>query len=283
MIRPSELIINPDGTVFHLHCAPGDVAHTIILVGDPSRCDMVAQRFDSIELTRENREMRTITGLLRGKRISVVSTGIGCDNIDIVVTELDALFNVDFATREPKTTHTPLTLVRIGTSGAVNPSIQIGEVAMSVSSIGLDGLAYFYGGSESVRNLALEDRFIDATRLPSELARPYAVDSSADLVERFSDMARRCVTISASGFYAPQGRVVRLPLATADYIERIEAAGVDNFEMEGAAISLLGQMLGHHTITLCAIIAQRVAGDSKPDYRKIVEKLVDDCLVRLIF
>lgn len=282
MIQPSELIINPDGTVFHLHCAPGDVATTIILVGDPARCDMIASRFDAVELTRENREMRTITGTLRGQRLSVVSTGIGCDNIDIVVTELDALFNVDFATREPKSSHTALTLIRLGTSGAVNPDLQIGEVAMSTTSIGLDGLAYFYGGNERVRNIAAEQKFIDATRLPSELARPYAVDASSELIELFGDMARPCLTISANGFYAPQGRVVRLPLTTPDYIARIEAAGVDNFEMEGAAISLLGRLLGHRVITMCAIIAQRIAGDSQPDYRKIVEKLVDDTLFTLI-
>ncbi|MEG0602307.1 MAG: nucleoside phosphorylase [Mucinivorans sp.] len=281
MIAPSELIINSDGSVFHLHLKPTQLAQTVILVGDPARARAIAKRFDTIEVKSENRECYSFTGHLNGKQLSVVSTGIGCDNIDIVLTELDALWNVDFATREAKTLHTPLTIVRLGTCGAVNPQLKIGEIISSAHSIGLDGLAYFYADSQRVRNLSLEKTFVTATHWSADLARPYAVDNSEELLALFDDLARRVTTVSASGFYGPQGRRVRLPLADEHYLAHMEAASVDNFEMEGAAIAFLGRMLGHRTLTLCVIIAQRVAGDSQPNYQHFVDKLIDGALDRL--
>ncbi|MEG0814718.1 MAG: nucleoside phosphorylase [Mucinivorans sp.] len=281
MIAASELIINPDGSVFHLHLRPGELAPTIILVGDPARVVAIADRFEKVELRRDNREFCSITGLCHGQRLSVVSTGIGCDNIDIVITELDALWNVDFATREVNSSHNSLTIIRLGTSGAVNPSIALGDILSSTTSIGIDGLAYFYADNDRVRNSVKEQDFIAKTQWNKNLARPYVVDNSEDLLARFDGFARRATTVSASGFYGPQGREVRLKLADNQYLAHIEAAGVDNFEMEGAAISFLGQMLGHKTLTICAIIAQRVAGDSKPDYQHYVDKLIDGTLDRL--
>lgn len=278
MIAPSELIINPDGSVFHLHVRPGELATTILLVGDPERAKAVAARFDRVELSAENREFRTVTGYVGERRLSVVSTGIGCDNIDIVVTEIDALFNVDFATRTVRTAKTKLNLVRLGTSGAVNSQIQIGDYLASQYVVGIDGLAYFYGNNERVRSVDREDDFICTMEWGAHLARPYVVRNSEPLLANFDGFARRATTISAGGFYGPQGRAVRLTLADPAYLSRVEASGVDNFEMEGAAIAFLGQMLGHNTLTVCAIIAQRTAGDSKPDYQQIVDKLIDQSI-----
>ncbi len=282
MIKNSELIINSDGSIFHLHLLPGDLATKIILVGDPARCDIVASHFDSIELTKQNREMRTITGKLRGEQISVVSTGIGCDNIDIVLTEIDALFNVDFSSREPKELLTELTIVRLGTSGAVNHSLKIGDYALSQTSIGIDGLAYFYGGSQEVRNIAIEREFIEQSKPITGRAMPYAVDGSIELKELFSNFTVAGTTLSASGFYAPQGRVVRLPLAQQDYFEGLERASIANIEMEGAAIYLLCKLLGHRAITICAIIAQRAEGNSLPDYKEIIDNMICKTLKSLI-
>ncbi len=282
MIKSSELIINSDGTVFHLHLLPGEVATTIILVGDPARCDLVASHFDTIELTRQNREMRTITGALRNQRISVVSTGIGCDNIDIVLTELDALFNVDFASREAKEHHTELTLIRLGTSGALSYGLKIGDYALSKTSFGIDGLAYFYADSHTVRNIEAEEAFIAASQPTEGRARPYAIDGDKELIEALSNFTKPCNTLSASGFYGPQGRVVRLGLSDSGYIEGLERAGIDNLEMEGSAIYLLSKLLGHRALTICSIIAQRTVGESNPNYKDIVEKMISKTLDSLI-
>ncbi|MFI3287391.1 MAG: nucleoside phosphorylase [Rikenellaceae bacterium] len=281
MIKNSELIINEDGSVFHLHACPGEIAETIILVGDPARSDYVASFFDSVELRRANRELVTNTGMYGGKRISVVSTGMGCDNIDIVVTELDALFNVDFETREIKEEKTQLTIVRLGTSGGVRHDIHIGDFAMSTAAVGICGLAYFYVGSDEVRNIELEEKFIEASKPNPDRARPYIVDADSDLVELFAPISKGSLTLSASGFYGPQGRVVRLALDDANYFEGLEKAGVGNIEMEAAAIYLLGKLLGHKTLAVCAIIAQRAEGGSKPNYGAIIEKLVTESLKTL--
>ena len=275
MISPSELIVNDDGSVYHLSLRPGEVAQTVILVGDPARVESVARRFDGVELHRVHREFTTVTGWVGAKRLTVMSTGMGCDNIDIAVTELDALTNVDFSTREAKKEHTQLTLVRLGTSGAIDPNVELGAVVASERSIGIDGLAYFYKDSERVRDTEFEQKFIDVARWDERLARPYAVRGDKELIEAFAGGAVRGTTVSASGFYGPQGRVVRLPLERADYIERLEAAGVTNFEMEGAAIGLLGGLLGHRTLTLCTVVAQRIEGRAKVDYRQFVDKMID--------
>lgn len=281
MIAQSELIINPDGSVFHLHVKPNELSATIILVGDPERSAKIAARFDTIEHRSHNREFFTFTGTYNGKRISVISTGIGCDNIDIVVTEIDALFNVDFTTREPKKETTTLTIVRLGTSGSISETIKIGHYVASEYSVGIDGLAYFYKNSRAVRSVDKEDEFIAKSCWGLDLARPYIVKNDETLLSLFDDISIRGVTISAGGFYAPQGRVVRLPIAQNNYIDNVASAGVTNFEMEGAAIALLGRLLGHRTLTVCAIIAQRVDGDSNAHYGQIVDKLIDSVLEKL--
>ncbi len=281
MIKNSELIINEDGSVFHLHARPGDLATTILLVGDPARSDYVASFFDSIEFRVANREIVTNTGLYNGKRISVISTGMGCDNIDIVVTEIDALFNVDFETREVKSELTELTLVRLGTSGAVSHSLQIGDFAMSTSAVGICGLAYFYEGSEKVRNIAMEENFIAKSKPVEGRARPYIVDGDKDLIELFTPISEPSVTLSASGFYGPQGRVVRISQGDSDYFRGLEEGGIGNIEMEAAAIYLLSKLLGHKALAVCAIIAQRSEGGSKPNYGSIIEKLVLESLKTL--
>lgn len=287
-IPPSELIINDDGSVFHLHMKPEELADTVILVGDPDRSSLVASYFDRIESSSASREFRCHTGTLNDVRLTVVSTGIGCDNIDIVMNELDALANVDFSTRtvKPQPERRSLRIVRLGTSGAVQPDITLGALVMSAVSGGIDGLLNFYDGSDAVCDLPLEEAFVQQTRWGERLARPYFVHNDAGLVELFGDAAIKGLTLSAPGFYAPQGRVVRLPLTHADYLERIErfeyeGQRVTNFEMESSAIAGLAALMGHRALTVCAVIAQRVAGDSKPDYAAFVRRMVETALMKL--
>lgn len=287
-IPPSELIINDDGSVFHLHMKPGELADTVILVGDPDRSSLVASYFDRIESSSASREFRCHTGTLNDVRLTVVSTGIGCDNIDIVMNELDALANVDFATRtvKPQPERRSLRIVRLGTSGAVQPDIPLGALVMSAVSGGIDGLLNFYDGRDAVCDQPLEEAFVQQTRWGERLARPYFVHNDAGLVELFSDAAIKGLTLSAPGFYAPQGRVVRLPLAHADYLERMErfeyeGQRVTNFEMESSAIAGLAALMGHRALTVCTVIAQRVAGDSKPDYAAFVRRMVETALMKL--
>ena len=281
MIASSELILNEDGSIFHLHLRPEELADTVILVGDPGRSDR-------IESSAANREFRIHTGTLNGVRLTVVSTGIGCDNIDIVMNELDALANVDFATRavRPLERRRSLRIVRLGTSGALRPEIRLGDRVMSVVSGGIDGLLNFYGGSESVCDRAMEEAFVRQTGWGDRLARPYFVHNDPSLIELFRDTALPGLTLSAPGFYAPQGRVVRLPLADPAYVERIERFEFEglrptNFEMESSAIAGLSAMLGHRALTICTIIAQRVAGESRPDYDTFVREMVEIALAKL--
>lgn len=287
-IPSSELIINDDGSVFHLHMKPGELADTVLLVGDPDRSSMIASYFDRIESSSANREFRCHTGTLNNVRLTVVSTGIGCDNIDIVMNELDALVNVDFATRtvKPIPERRSLRIVRLGTSGAVQPDVPLGALVMSAVSGGIDGLLNFYAGSDVVCDRILEEAFVRQTRWGERLARPYFVHNDPGLIDLFGDAALRGLTLSAPGFYAPQGRVVRLPLAQADYLERIErfeheGLRVTNFEMESSAIAGLAALMGHRALTVCTIIAQRVAGDSKPDYAAFVRHMVETALTKL--
>lgn len=286
IIPPSELILNDDGSLFHLHLLPCDVATTIILVGDPARAQLISRYFETIELHRHNREFSTFTGTYCGKRLTVVSTGIGCDNIDIVVTELDALFNVDLVSRTEKLVKQQLTFVRLGTSGAVQPEIQIGDYVMSAVSIGIDGLLNFYDGVQQISDQDFEDQFIAQTQWNPRCPRPYVIRNNRALIDMFSDFAIEGVTISCGGFYAPQGRVVRLPLADKDYIDHIQnfsygGLRVTNFEMESSAIAGLAALLGHRALTVCGIIAQRNAGGASPDYQLIIETLVENALQRI--
>ncbi len=285
-IPSSELIINDDGSIFHLHLKPEQLADTVLLVGDPGRVEMVASYFDTQECRVANREFVTITGTYRGKRLSVISTGIGTDNIDVVVTELDALANIDFATRQVKPELKQLTLVRLGTSGAIQPDIKVGTVLFSRTSIGFDGLLNYYKGRNDVCDLEIEKAFMKHTEWDELLPKPYFIDADKSLFELFRDCTMEGITISAPGFYAPQGRWVRLEPADKDLNAKIESfrfgeRRITNFEMEGSALAGLSALMGHRAATICTIIAQRVALDVETDYKVFVRNMVEMALDRL--
>ena len=287
MYASSELILNADGSVFHLHLLPEQISDKIILVGDQNRVDLVASFFDSIECRVENREFRTVTGTYKGKRLTVLSTGIGTDNIDIVLTELDALVNIDLEKREDKPERTALTLVRIGTSGGLQEFVPEGTFVASEYSLGFDGLINYYADSERVIASDFSEAFIAQTGYSRKFAYPYVVKDSEELLSRIAadDMVRG-VTISAPGFYGPQGRAIRLPLADAELNEKIIAFNynghkITNFEMEGSAIAGLSAMLGHKALTICLIIANRFARRFIGDYKPYMEKLIKTVLDRI--
>lgn len=283
----SELIINADGSVFHLHLRPEQLADKVILVGDPARVDMVASYFDSKECDVSNREFHTITGMYAGKRITVVSHGIGTDNIDIVLNELDALANIDFTTRTECPSLRRLTLVRIGTSGGLQPHVPIGTYVVAEKSIGFDGVLNFYAGRDAVCDLAFEQAFCETVGWNRQWASPYVIDADAELVARIDtgDMVRG-VTISANGFYGPQGRELRVPLADPDLNRKIEAFAHDgrvvtNYEMESSALAGLARLMGHRAMTVCCIIANRLAGEANVGYKGSIEGLIEKVLQRI--
>ncbi|MFQ8827226.1 MAG: nucleoside phosphorylase [Alistipes sp.] len=285
-IAPSELIVNSDGSVFHLHLRPEQLARTVILVGDPGRVEQVASRFDRIEHRAANREFVTATGYYAGKRMTVLSTGIGTDNIDIVVNELDALANIDLRTRTEKEEKTRLTLVRLGTCGAIRPELRLGDRILSRISVGLDGLLNFYEGSEAVCDREMERAFVEHTGWSKRLATPYFVRCSDYLAELFAPDTVEGMTASAPGFYAPQGRYLRLAPADMRLNEKIESfeyggRRFTNFEMEGSALAGLSRLMGHEAVTICTVIAQRVALESDTDYRPFVDKMIATCLEKL--
>ena len=286
VIAPSELIINADGTIFHLHLKPEQLADTVILVGDPARVATIAAHFDSVECNVSNREFNTVTGYYKGKRMSVISTGIGIGNIDICVTELDALANVDFATRMVKDTFRRLTLVRLGTSGALQEDIEVGEVVFARTSVGFDSLLGYYAGRNDVCDLDMQRAFMEHTQWSELLAPPYFVNADNELWEHFKDSVTEGITIAAPGFYAPQGRYVRLQPADMNLNEKIEAwryegRRITNFEMEGSALAGLAALMGHRATTICTIIAQRVAKKAQPDYKPYVEAMIRMALDKL--
>lgn len=288
VIKSSELITNEDGTIFHLHLHAEDLADKVVLVGDPSRVEMIASRFDSIELTRSNREFHTITGIYHQKRLSVVSTGIGTDNIDIVLNELDALANIDLSTKQIKPEKKALNIVRIGTSGSVQADIPVHAFVISEMSVGIDGVLRFYQDNEKICDAAFENAFISQCQWTPQAARPYAVNSSPEMVNKLhtEGMTVKGVTLTANGFYGPQGRVLRLPLQMPginDRIARFRYNGhkIVNYEMESAAIAGLSALMGHHAATICLIIANRANGDASPDYKPYMEKLVNYTLDKL--
>lgn len=287
IIQPSELIINPDGSVFHLHLRPEQLADKIILVGDPGRVDMVAEQFDTRDFTVQSREFRTIGGTLGGHRIMCLSHGIGPDNIDIVITELDALANVDFSTREVRSDHRTLEMVRIGTSGALQPDIPAATPVIAERSIGFDGVLNYYAGRNSVCDLDFEQALCDHTGWNPLWARPYVVASDPGLVERIgrNDMIRGN-TISAVGFYGPQGREVRLALANPDLNARLatfshEGRRITNYEMESAPLEGMSLLMGHKAMTVCSIIANRVNHNANATYKNAVADLVATVLSRI--
>ena len=284
---PSELLINDDGSIFHLHVKPEQLADKVILVGDPGRVALISSMFDSIECTISNREFNTVTGSYKGKRLTVVSTGIGTDNIDIVVNELDALANIDLKTRTEKSDFRPLTLVRIGTSGAMQPDIPLGSFLISEKSIGFDGVLNFYAGRNDVSDLDFEKSLKEQLEWNPLFCSPYVVDSDRELVNQIGeDDMLRGVTISANGFYGPQGRELRLKLADPhlnDKIERFRYGKykITNYEMESSAIAGLAKLMGHRAMTVCCIIANRRVEDSNTDYQPYIEKLVKTVLDRI--
>lgn len=286
IIPASELIINEDGTIFHLHLLPEQIADIVILVGDPGRVEMVASFFDNRECEVANREFKTITGTYKGKRMTVLSTGIGIGNIDICVTELDALANIDFATRQVKDTFRQLTLVRLGTSGALQSDIKVGEAIFSRTSVGFDGLLNYYAGRNDVCDLEIEKALIEHTGWNELLPKPYFIDADKSLAELFRDITREGITIAAPGFYAPQGRWVRLQpqdLTLNEKIESFDFGGrkITNFEMESSALAGMAALMGHKAATICTIIAQRIALDACTDYKPFVRQMIANALDKL--
>ena len=285
-IPASELIINEDGTIFHLHLLPEQIADIVILVGDPGRVEMVASFFDSRECEVANREFKTITGSYKGKRMTILSTGIGIGNIDICVTELDALANIDFTTRQVKDNFRQLTLVRLGTSGALQSDIKVGEAIFSRTSVGFDGLLNYYAGRNEVCDLEIEKAFIEHTAWNELLPKPYFIDADSSLAELFKDVTREGITIAAPGFYAPQGRWVRLQPQDMTLNEKIESFDfggrkITNFEMESSALAGMAALMGHKAATICTIIAQRIALDACTDYKPFVRQMIANALDKL--
>ena len=287
IIPESELIINPDGSVFHIHLRPEQLTDRIILVGDPARVDMVASFFDTKTFEVSSREFHTIGGTYKGKPIMCISHGIGPDNIDIVITELDALANVGFSTREVRDDFRQLTMVRIGTSGALQPELRLGTPVIAEKSIGFDGVLNYYAGRNTVADLDFEHAMCEHTKWNPLWAKPYVVDADVELVARIggTDMVRGN-TISAVGFYGPQGREVRLPLANTDLnrlIEEFEYKGrrITNYEMESAPLAGMGRLMGHKCMTVCSIIANRFNTEANPNYKSGIRDLVATVLDRI--
>lgn len=283
----SELILNQDGSVFHLHVKPEQLAHKVILVGDPGRVSLVASHFTDIEMEVQSREFHSITGKYQGKRITVASTGIGCDNIDIVVNELDALVNIDFATRTEKAEKTSLEIVRIGTCGGLQEYTPVGTFIVSEKSIGFDGLLNFYAGRNEVCNLALEDAFTKHMHWNPQLCAPYVIEADEELTNRIGgdDMVHG-ITIACGGFYGPQGRQLRIPLADPDQnakVESFEYEGmhITNFEMESSALAGLSKLLGHKATTCCMVIANRLIKEANPGYKSTIDNLIKEVLERI--
>lgn len=285
-IAESELIINGDGSVFHLHLKPEELADNVILVGDPGRVDMVAEFLTDIEFRHASREFVTTTGKFNGKRFTIVSTGIGCDNIDIVMNELDALANIDFKTREVRAQKRSLNVLRIGTCGAIQKDIPLGSFIFSHISVGCDGLLNWYADRDKINISAMEDAFKVHTHWNCNLGSPYFVKAGDKLIDAFKDCTVRGVTISAQGFYGPQGRVVRVPLAMPDMLDSFESFRfgdyrITNFEMESSAVAGLSAHLGHQAGTVCCAIANRYLQNSNPDYKPMVRQLVELALDRM--
>ena len=282
----SELVINSDGSAFHLHLRPEQIADRIILVGDPSRVDMIAGMLDPIEFVGQNREFRACTGWYHDKRLSVISTGIGPDNIDIVMNELDSLANIDYSTRQEKPEHSTLTLVRIGTCGALHPDLPPGTFLVSEKSIGLDGVLNYYPGVAEVSDAVFEAEFCRQTGYLERWARPYVVSSDEELVSRIGRGMALGVTLTAVGFYGPQGRCLRGGLAHPDFNAKVESFRygrfrVTNYEMESAMVEGMAGILGHKAMTVCLVIANRHSKAMNTDYKDRMKELVRVVLDRI--
>jgi uridine phosphorylase len=286
IIPADQLPVNADGSIFHLHLKPEQLADKVVMMGDPERVPKVASYFDSIEFDLQSREFRTITGTYKGKRITALSHGIGCDNIDIVMTELDALANIDLNARKVNETFRQLTLVRIGTSGGLQPFCPIGTYVVSEISMGMDGLIFFYDKGESISDRELSKQFAEHTQWNGLLAEPYFIPSDKELTGRIGYDMIKGITISAGGFYGPQGRYVRLGLSQPDMNNRIESfeykgLKIANYEMESAALAGLSALMGHKAMTVCLIVAGRYSGDMNTDYKSSFDDLIQKVLDRI--
>lgn len=285
-LLPSELILNPDGSIYHLNLRPEDIADDIIVVGDQHRVKRISSFFDKIDVVKEKREFVTHTGWYKGKRITALSTGIGCDNIDIVINELDAIVNIDLETRIIKDNPRKLNIIRLGTSGALQADIPVDSFVISSYGLGFDGLAQFYATNFEQDEIALQKAFIEQVQWKEELNQPYFAKANAELVERLEEGMIKGITATANGFYGPQGRSLRLTPNVPDLNERLnqfsfEGHRITNFEMETSALYALGGMLGHNTATVCAIIANRFTKTFSEDYKKTVDRLIEVLLERL--
>lgn len=285
-IPATELIITDQGRIYHLDLEPNEIGSTIILVGDQERVPTISKYFDRIEIKREKREFVTHTGLLNNKRVSVISTGIGCDNIDIVVNELDALVNIDFRTKKIKNEHTSLNLVRIGTCGGLQKEIPVDEFVLSTYGLGFDGLLAFYNPQYNLDELALQKAFLQQIPWPINANQPYFVKASEFLSEKMGKGMHQGITATANGFYGPQGRSLRLSTKLPDmneYLNRFEYKKhkILNFEMETSALYGLSALLGHQAVTICAVIGNRFSNTFSKDYKKAVENLVNIILSRI--
>ncbi len=285
-IGESELIINSDGSIFHLHLLPENLADTVILVGDPGRVEVVSSFFDKIEVKKQNREFVTHTGTFKNKRISVISTGIGTDNIDIVLNELDALKNIDLQTRQIKEKTTSLDIVRIGTSGSLQEDIPVDTPVAASIGLGFDSMINFYAKRTSISNEEMENDFVKHTHWNKLLHRPYFVEASEKLLQTVAKDMIRGITISAPGFYGPQGRQLRLSVADPQLNEKLrsfkyEQHRITNFEMECSAIYGLSKMLGHNALTICNIIANRYSKQYSNNYKEKIKGLIQNVLENL--
>lgn len=282
-MKQTELITNPDGSVFHLHLLPGDIADTIIIVGDPGRVDMIAEMLDSVRVRKSNREFLTVTGSYHDMEISVISSGIGTDNIDILINELDALVNIDLATglvaEEPRS----LSFIRIGTAGGLQEDLPVGSFIATAKAVGFDGVLHFYEGYEWCLDHMMADAIVSHLEWPDTLAYPYVVDADATLMEKVADGMRRGITISSPGFYGPQGRTLRLLPFDSDINEnlssfRFRGDKITNYEMESSAIYGLAKLMDHKALTICVVIGNRVTGEFLADYKPAVRTLVQQVL-----
>lgn len=286
---PSELIINEDGSVFHLHVKPEQLADKVILVGDPGRVGLVASHFEKKECEVESREFKTVTGYYKGKRITVTSTGIGCDNIDIVMNEMDALANIDFHTREEKDNLRSLQIVRLGTCGGLQPNTPVGTFVCSEISVGFDGLLNFYDGRNAVCDLPLERALLNHLGWSGNMCASnlYAIHANEEMVDRIAqdDMVRG-VTVACGGFFGPQGRQLRIPLVDPNQNEKLESFEykghrITNFEMESSALAGLARLQGHKATTVCMVIANRVAKEANTGYKNKIDDLIKVVLERI--
>ncbi len=282
-IPSSELIINDDGSVFHLHILPEDLADIVIMMGDPGRVSTIAEHFDTIELDKQSREFHTITGTYHGKRVTALSHGIGTDNIDIVMTELDALANINFKTRLPRKEHRSLSILRIGTCGAAQPDIPLGSYILSHISIGFDGVLNWYADGKKIFLHDFEEAFVKHMDWPHRLGCPYFVRASQKIIDKFKDWTVKGMTVSAPGFYGPQGRSVRLKLTIPDLIQKLESFEHDGFrvtniEMESSCLAGMAALLGHDAATVCLAIANRHVKESNPDYKPLMANLLKKAL-----